>query len=75
MAFLCSLYSLEEGRSVSPSLAASLQSPWGQVLGAETVLALEDGTMWVCCWWVFEAVSLVPHGCGARVETLICHSH
>lgn len=41
MTFLCSLYSLEEG--LPSSLAASLQSLWGQVLGAETILALKDG--------------------------------
>lgn len=49
--------------------------PGGQVLGAETILALEDGAMQVCCWWVFKAVPIVPHGCGACVETLICHGH
>lgn len=39
MTFLCSLYSLEEG--LSPSLAASLQSPWGSGFGSRDYLGSE----------------------------------
>lgn len=78
VSFPCFTYSSRENRSATITCCHFCRAPGGQVLGAEALLALGDGTMRVWCWWVFMAALVVPYRrnwCGECLETLICQGH